>query len=126
MADDIIVEQPVVVEPTVSEQIAEQMAFSLGKAAIPSAVVEPTVITEPVVVVPPTFEIVKERFGYQNPEDAVKEIEELRALKANPPKAEIKFENEASKKLYEAWTSGDPAKQKEVKAYLLPPKMQRK
>ncbi len=49
----------------------------------------------------------KEKFGYQNPEEAIKEIEEFRASKANPPAPpEIKFENEASQKLFEAIKAG--------------------
>jgi hypothetical protein len=53
-----------------------------------------------------TFDQFKEKFGYEKPEDAISEIEQLRLLKANPPKAEIKYENEESRKLHLALQSG--------------------
>jgi hypothetical protein len=54
------------------------------------------------------FDTFKEKFGYEKPEDIEKEISELRAFKAAPPQtaAEIKFENEESKKYFEAIQSG--------------------
>jgi len=55
-------------------------------------------------------------FGWENEEKAKQEVEELRALKANPPKAEEqKFENEQSKTIYELLKQG---KTKEVKQFL--------
>lgn len=49
----------------------------------------------------------KEKFGYETPEAAITEIEQLRALKAAPPTpAELKFENEQSKKVFEALQAG--------------------
>ena len=82
MADNVIdvpqgaIEQT---EVTVADQIAESMAYSLGTAPIQTT----EVVDEPQVVVQPTFEILKERFSYQSPDDAIKEIEELRQLKAS-------------------------------------------
>lgn len=58
---------------------------------------------------PVTFEILKEKFGYESPELAIKEIEELRTFKATPPKPQaepLKFENEFSERLFKAIQSG--------------------
>jgi len=55
--------------------------------------------------VAPTFEILKEKYQYQSPEDAIKEIDEYRKYKENPV-AEIEFENEESKKLFEVIKAG--------------------
>lgn len=62
------------------------------------------------------FGLLKEKFGYQSHEDAIKEIGELRAFKASPPQAQhIEFENEDSAKLFKAWQAG---KEDEVYDYL--------
>lgn len=55
-----------------------------------------------------SFDIFKDKFGYEKPEDIEKEISELRAFKAAPTQAaaEIKFENEDSKKYFEAIQAG--------------------
>lgn len=71
--------------------------------------------TEQVAVPAITFEAIKEKFSYEKPEDAIREIEELRAFKAAPPKQEFKFEDETSEKLFRAWQGGKKA---EVKKYL--------
>lgn len=52
------------------------------------------------------FETFKEKFGYENPEQILQEIEELRNLKANPPKADIKYENEESELIAKALGEG--------------------
>ena len=52
------------------------------------------------------FKTFTEKFGWEKPEDALTEIEELRQLKANPPKEEIKYENEDSKKLHQLFLAG--------------------
>lgn len=62
-----------------------------------------------------TFDIFKDKFGYEKPEDAFTEIEQLRSLKNNPVKPEIKFENELSEKLFKAFQGG---KEDEVYRYL--------
>lgn len=123
MADNITetnaTEQPNV--PDASQELAQHMAIALNNGIIPqeqitdqnTEVVTPE--TTDVVVPPPlTFETIKEKFNYQSPEDAIKEIEELRKFKENPV-AEIEFENEASRKLFEAIKGG---KQKEAYAIL--------
>lgn len=53
------------------------------------------------------FQVLKEKYGYDTIETAVKEIEDLRQFKAAPPVAEIKYENEKSQKIVKALQSGD-------------------
>lgn len=52
------------------------------------------------------FQPFKDKFGYEKPEDALAEIEQLRALKANPPTPTIEFADAESEKLFKAWTAG--------------------
>jgi len=52
------------------------------------------------------FETFKEKFGYESPEQVLTEIEELRALKANPPKAEVEYANEDSKAVAQLLSEG--------------------
>lgn len=52
------------------------------------------------------FKNLTEKYGWQTPEDATKEIEELRALKSTPPTQDIKYENEESKKLHQLIIAG--------------------
>lgn len=52
------------------------------------------------------FAPIKEKFGYNSSEDAIREIEELRNYKANPTPAELKFENEQSERIYKALKEG--------------------
>lgn len=103
MADDIVVDQQV----SQNAELAENMAIALGLEK-PQTAVADTVVTDTAVDIPPvTFEIVKEKFGYEKPEDAVAEIEQLRAYKAQTPTVEpIKFENEFSEQLFKAIQSG--------------------
>ena len=58
---------------------------------------------------------IKENFGFESLAEAKAQIEELRKLKDNPTKAELKFENEVSEKLAKAWMAG---KTDEVFEYL--------
>ena len=103
--------------------LAEMMAISLNGGFAPQAtetVVDAaagttTTTTTPDPTTPFTFTPFTEKFGYQSPEDAFKEIEELRALKANPTTAEIKFENDYSKNLFNAIKEG---KDQDVYNYL--------
>jgi hypothetical protein len=55
------------------------------------------------------FGIFKEKFGYDTPETAIKEIEELRAYKATPIIPELKFENEESARIVKALQAGKHA-----------------
>ncbi|PWT75772.1 MAG: hypothetical protein C5B59_07930 [Bacteroidetes bacterium] len=59
-----------------------------------------------------SFGVIKDKFGYQSAEDAIREIEQLRANRDNPV---IPFENEDSEKLFRAFASGKKA---EVLRYL--------
>jgi hypothetical protein len=99
-------------QAAINAQIAEQMNFRLNlnqpsPVANAPAQVEGEVqataaqLETPVVVDP--FTPFKEKFGYEKPEDAIKEIEELRVLKNTPPTPQpIKYENEESEKLHKA------------------------
>lgn len=63
-----------------------------------------------------TFDLFKEKFNYQSPEEVIKEIEELRKLKDTPaPKPELKFENEASERFFKTIQAG---KEDELLQYL--------
>jgi len=125
MADDIIVDQSAAQTDTQAEfksELAQQMAVALGGAmpntqqqAAPTA--EEAAAAAQIQQAAPVdyFTPIKEKFGYQSHEDAIKEIEELRAFKAAPAAVEYEFENEQSKKLFEAWQKG---KTNEVREYL--------
>lgn len=91
-----------------ANELAQMMAISLNGGIAPQAASEnqEVVVDEPTIV-PATFEILKEKFGYESPEAAVAEIESLRVLKSQPPATEApKFENEFNEKLYKAIQSG--------------------
>lgn len=116
MADDIIEQQAETqvvetqeTEPTLQQQIAEQMNFRLNGGEPPMESTETTETVEQVTQTEPPvfqFQTFTEKYGWQSPEDATKEIEELRALKENPVVAEPKFENEQSKALFNAIQAG--------------------
>lgn len=103
-------------------ELAQQMQIALSNGIVPQEQIldtppadTPPIDTPPVDVPPPvSFDSIREKFAYQTPEDAIKEIEEYRKFKENPV-AEIEFENEASRKLFEAIKGG---KQKEAYAIL--------
>lgn len=93
-----------------SQELAKNMALHLGgeqPAATEQAQGAAAAQAAEAVVVEPEFkfETLKEKFGYQKPEEVLMEIEQLRQLKANPPVAEIKFENDFSRKVFEALKS---------------------
>lgn len=99
------------IDPAIQTELAQQMAISLNGGIPPAAATEsaPTgSTTETIVVATPSdpFGIFKEKFGYESPEAAVQEIETLRAFRAAPPAAELKFENEQSKLVVEALQAG--------------------
>lgn len=96
------IQQPV--EQPINEQIQPD---NNAEPAVPPAVTEPTAFN---------FEVFKEKFGYEKPEDVLSEIEQLRLLKENPPAPQpIKYENEESQKLHLALMNG---KKEEVYAIL--------
>lgn len=122
MADDIVStsEAPTQEAQTgVSPEIAQLMELSLkGPAAIQQTQEQETATQEAAATETQTadsatttevnadpFAIFKDKFGYQTHEDAIKEIEELRALKDKPQ--EFQLENEESKKLLAAVAKGD-------------------
>lgn len=117
MADDIIEQQAetqvteTAAEPSVKDLIAEQMNFRLNGGEPPKDLTETTETqtteTTTQTEVPAfTFQTFTDKFGYQSPEDAIKEIEELRLAKANPVAVEPKFENDQSKALFNAIQAG--------------------
>lgn len=133
MADGTV-DTPVAVEPTAEQQIAQQMALQGVIPMTPeiSQAIQPP--TQATLENPPAstdsstvsdgsiprdtfdFKSFAEKYGYANPEDALAEIEQLRALKAAPPAVEpLKFENEQSEKLFKLWQAG---KMDEVKSFL--------
>lgn len=92
-----------------ANELATMMAINLNGGIPPQAASEnqEVVVEEQQQIVPATFEILKEKFGYESPEAAVAEIESLRVLKSQPPVTEApKFENEFNEKLYKAIQSG--------------------
>lgn len=108
-------------------ELAQAMQIALSNGIVPQQqqIIEETppqesAPSESIVALTPdaptsvSFDTIKERFAYEKPEDAIKEIEEYRKFKENPV-AEIEFENEASRKLFEAIKGG---KQKEAYAIL--------
>lgn len=104
-------------QQAVSPEVAQMMEISLNGGFIPEKKEEAAVVAEAGVTEAPVFQFqtFTEKFGWQNPEDAEKEIQELRTLKASPPVAEVKYENEVSEKLAKAWQAG---KTEEVYQYL--------
>lgn len=122
MADNINENQEVVTEQQeVKAELDKMMGLSLsvgkpveqknevidsGSVADTGGVVDdkPVTQTEPPVF---QFQTFTDKFGWQNPEDAAKEIEELRNLKANPVKEAIKYENEKSQQLASALQKGE-------------------
>lgn len=77
---------------------------------------ENIIVTENTVVPEFKFDTFKTEFGYEKPEDIAAEIKQLRAFKATPQTAaELKFENDQSKLIFEALKAG---KTKEVYTYL--------
>ena len=101
----------------VPQQQTAQASQELPMAVEPTAQVQQVVEAKVETVVEPTFtfDILKDKFGYEKPDDVISEIEQLRSLKNNPAKPEIKFENELSEKLFKAIQSG---KEDEVYKYL--------
>ena len=105
---ETVVEQAVEQQASVPSELDALMQMSLSDG-MPKEVV--TEINEEAVVnvteaQPPVFEFktFTDKYGWQNPEDAETEIQELRKLKDVKP--EFKFENDKSKVLFEAIQSG--------------------
>lgn len=122
MADNVLEQNTPQTEAQPSQDdfkaaLDQQMAISLNGGIPPAETTtvepEPTVVptTEPTPAAPAPsdpFSVFKEKFGYETPEAALQEIEQLRAFKASPtyeyPVVEIDPEAE---RLMKAWTSGN-------------------
>jgi hypothetical protein len=117
MPDEVVLPQPATGQPAVYSEVARQMEIALNGGIAPKK--EEVVIPAPAAGAPSApvdiFQPFKEKFGYNNPEYAMAEIEQLRAHKANPPAPIMEFEDEESEKLFKAWTGGKKA---EVLSYL--------
>lgn len=100
-----------VIDPAQAE-LASQMASAFSMKVpdteiantAPSGTEDKKQDTQPA---PFSFDTLKEKFGYQAPEEVLTEIEQLRALKANPPSQVLEFENEESKNILLALQKGD-------------------
>lgn len=127
MADNVqVIEQQEQVDPQAAfkAELHNQMQMSLGIAPTQNGQdAEPSASEAASTTTPQTetstqsdpFSLFKEKFGYETPEAAITEIEQLRAFKERPPVQEYKFENEDSEKLFKALQAG---KKSEVYAYL--------
>jgi hypothetical protein len=119
MADNVIAEPLIQDQSTeqidVKAQIDQQMAIALNggiapQAAEPAAVTTEaaattTIIPEPSQADP--FGIFKEKFGYETPEAAIQEIEQLRAFKAAPTyEGPIVEMDDQVQQLLKAWNAG--------------------
>ena len=70
------------VAPQNTEEVKQPVVTTTAPASTTTQTQEPVVQTD-------SFAPFKEKFGYQSPEDAIKEIEELRGFKANPTPAAV-------------------------------------
>lgn len=90
-------------------KMLERMAFMESTPA-PAAAQEPVVVTpEPQPIVDKDGFLksyLKEKFGAEDESVILTEWQQLQALKANPPSAEIKFANDESRKWHEYITEG--------------------
>lgn len=101
-----------VVDPAIKAELDQQMAISLNGGIPPAAATDTapagssteTTIASTNPADP--FGIFKEKFGYETPEVLMQDVEALRAFRAAPPVAELKFENEQSKRVAEALQAG--------------------
>lgn len=96
------------VDTTIKAELDQQMAISLNGGMLPQATAAPdAAVDAPTATPADSFGIFKEKFGYPTPEVAIQDIEALRAFRAAPPVAEVKFENEQSKRVMEALQAGN-------------------
>lgn len=106
MPEDVLVVSPEQQQVEAKSFLDQQMGLALGTLK-PTDVAQPAAVVADVVATPTDpFGLFKEKFGYDTPETAIKEIEELRAYKATPIVPEIKFENERSEKIFKAIAAG--------------------
>lgn len=109
MADNVDVVSPEQQQADFKAELSQQMGLALGTIK-PADIANtggaggeqqqtPNIPADP-------FGIFKEKFGYDTPETAIREIEELRAYKATPIVPELKFENEESARIVKALQAG--------------------
>lgn len=113
-----VIENNEIQTPEIPQEVREMMELSLNGGVPKEAVQQEEVVNTEVVVDTPApfeFNVFKEKFGYEKPEQVLEEIEQLRALKENPPKQEIQYANEESKAIAQLLAEG---KQEEVYNYL--------
>lgn len=99
------------IDPAIKADLDQQMAISLNGGVMPVADNtapggSTTDTTSTTTTVADPFGIFKEKFGYETPEVLMQDVEALRAFRAAPPVAELKFENEQSKRIAEALQAG--------------------
>lgn len=99
------------IDPAIKADLDQQMAISLNGGIVPvAAETTPggsiTDTTSSTTTAADPFGIFKEKFGYETPEVLLADVESMRAFRAAPPVAELKFENEQSKRLAEALQAG--------------------
>jgi hypothetical protein len=111
MADNVVDVTPEQQQAEAAKaELAQHMGLALGTLK-PSEVQQQAAPTGQEQVQAPAdpFGIFKEKFGYDTPETAIKDIEELRAYKATPIVPELKFENEESARIVKALQAGKHA-----------------
>lgn len=94
---------------------AQQQTTQPTQTTEPAATTTTTTTQEPEEETFDEATYLKNNFGWENLDLGRAEIERLRNLEKNPPKEEIKFDNEESKKLFDLIRAG---KKSEVKAIL--------
>lgn len=122
MADEIVQATEVVAAPTQQDHAAElkemmNLSLGLGNTStqeVSEPVVEPQTqatvdaVNQEVQTVQNNdpFGFLKEKFGYENHDAAIKEIEELRAFKANPGTPQFQVPDDESAAILKALASG--------------------
>src|SRR5689334_20508236 len=86
----------IVPQPDAQTQVAPDATQEVGA---PAAVVADTTVNDP-------FGLFKEKFGYETPDAAIKEIEELRAFKAQPRTPEFTVPDSESAAILRALAAG--------------------
>lgn len=89
-------DEKLVSENVLQENVVEQANTELQKTAETTSV-------------QPLFDVIKEKFQYATPEDAIKEIEQLRALKSSPS-TQQEYATEEAKLLHEYLYKGEEDK----------------
>jgi len=109
------VEQPKIVDPFDDSNWRETVISDATKepAKAEPAATPAATTTEPAEETFDEAAYLKTKFGWESHDDGIKELEELRKLKANPPAKEPEFANEDSKKVFDYIKSGNIKKLRE-------------